>query len=189
MSDLPLYRRLLGSHFDDMPLRLREMHDSVSDIKVLGEFKIERGKGWLVNLVAALGGLPKSGENVPLDLDIVMKHGREYWIRNFGSQQLKTVQWQSGDLLIEAGGPVRFGFRVVADAERLELCLEKTWFCWVPLPRFLRPRVRAIETECESGVNVDVEFALPWLGRIIRYAGQVQAITTDQSDDPQPEVD
>jgi hypothetical protein len=178
MSDEPIYRRILGTRFDELPDSLRDLHNVKTEVNVQGEFKIERGRGWIKNAIAALGKLPSSGENIPLDLKIVLANERETWNRRFGLQLMKTVQWQAGDLMIEAGGPVRFGFRLVTSSSSLELRLEKTWFCLIRLPRFLQPRIRAIETGTATGVDVDVEFSLPLLGRVISYSGHVRAVTT-----------
>jgi hypothetical protein len=175
-----LYRRIMGQQLDDLPESLRALHDIPVGVSMEGTFNIQRGRGWFRRCIAALGRLPNSGTDVPMRLEISVENGREIWHRQFGSDIMQTVQWQHGDLLLEAGGPMRFGFRIATGDQHLELRLERTWFCRIPLPRFLRPIVAAQETATANGVAVKVSVAIPFVGEIIRYDGQVSVATSSE---------
>jgi hypothetical protein len=70
-------------------------------------------------------------------------------------------------------GPMRFAFELIANETSVQFKLIRAWFCLIPLPRFLAPRLEAIETACECGWDVLVQFSLPLLGMLIRYEGRV----------------
>lgn len=102
-----------------------------------------RGPGRMRNLVADLMRLPRAGQNVSVRLRVRVERDRERWIRTFDAQRLETVQWQQGSLLIEAAGPLRFGFRLMCDATGMQFASARCWFLGFPLPAALAPRVQA----------------------------------------------
>ena len=179
-----LYRRVLGDELDLLPEPMRRFHDAERGAKASGHFTVTRGAGWFRNGLASLIGLPVAGVDVPTKLSVDPSVHRECWVRRFGDHPMKTVQWQAENLLIEAGGPLRFGFKLIADHTSLEFELVRAWFCFVPLPRFARPQIRAIETACEDGWNVVVEMSLPVIGMMIRYGGRVQPDDVSPSTSP-----
>jgi hypothetical protein len=173
MADESLYRRVLGDQFDQLPGSLYRFHDLKDGGVGQGTFNITRGTGWFRGFLASAMGLPPAGTDVPLQLTVTVDRGRETWDRRFGDHTMKTLQWHNGKLLIEAGGPLRLGFELIADDTFIQFKLIKAWFCLVPIPRFLAPVLKATETACEGGWDVEVEFSLPMLGRLIRYQGRV----------------
>lgn len=168
-----LYRRVLGASLDSLPDPMRQFHDSVNGGTASGRFKVSRGAGVVRNILASLMGLPQAGDDVPLELTVTADGVYEDWSRSFAGRPMKTRQWQSGDMLIEAGGPMRFAFKLTARENGLDFEFVKAWFCLIPLPRFASPRIEASETPCEDGWNASVQMSLPMLGPMIRYEGRV----------------
>jgi len=117
--------------------------------------------------------LPAAGREVPTRLQVVVEGEREIWIRDFGTLRLRTRQWHHRGLLIEQAGPIRFGLRVRANAEGLRFDTERCWLGWLPLPARVAPRVTANITARETGWSVDVQIAVPGLGLLARYTGEV----------------
>ena len=173
MESGSLYRRILGDRLDALPSALRRFHDAVNGGTAKGKFKVTRGPGRFRNLLASMISLPASGSDVPLELIVKADGAREHWIRRFGNHPMRTRQWKAGPLLIEAGGPMRFGFQLIANERGIQFKLIRAWFCLVRLPRFVFPRVEATETACEGGWDVMVQFSLPGAGMLIRYEGRV----------------
>ena len=68
---------------------------------------------------------------------------------------------------------MRFGFDLIADETTIRFELVRTWFCRIPLPRALSPRIEAIESACDGGWDVFVQFSIPVAGMLIRYEGRV----------------
>ena len=173
MANESLYRRILGDQLDNLPSAMRRFHDAKNGITARGKFKVTRGLGWFRNFLTSMMRLPPSGSDVPMELSVTPVGGREHWVRRFGNHSMKTKQWQARTLLIEAGGPMRFAFELLANETSVQFKLIRAWFCLIPLPRFLAPRLEAIETACEGGWDVVVQFSLPLLGMLIRYEGRV----------------
>ena len=170
---ISLYRRILGDKLDELPPAMRQFHDSKNGGTACGQFKVTRGSGWFRNGLASLMRLPPSSPDVPLELSVQIDGNRERWIRRFGTHSMKTLQWQAGSLLIEAGGPMRFGFELIADETTIRFKLVRAWFIRIPIPHSLSPHIEAIETACDGGWDAIVQFSLPVVGMLIRYEGRV----------------
>ena len=68
-SAQPLYRRLLGDAYASLPAPLQAMHDLKGRMIAEGTATVARGSGWLVQLLAAIIGFPRAGENVPVKVE------------------------------------------------------------------------------------------------------------------------
>ena len=89
----PLYRRVLGSRFDGLPARVRELHDLRGRSVWVGVASVERGRSLVSRLAAAVSGLPPEGPDQPLRVTFEPAATSETWTRQFGSArpQLTTV--------------------------------------------------------------------------------------------------
>lgn len=124
-------------------------------------------------LAADLLSLPRAGECVPLRLEIRAERKRERWIRYFDGQRLETVQWQQKGLLVEAAGPLRFGFRVEADQTGMRFTSLECRLLFLPLPGPIAPRITAIVVGQETCWIIDMRIEAPLLGLLARYEGEV----------------
>ena len=84
-----------------------------------------------------------------------------------------TSQWKHGEMLIEASGPVRLGFQLRADENGLTYQLRQWWFWFIRMPLQLAPGIHTITAARQRGWFVDVRIALPIIGQLIRYVGEV----------------
>jgi uncharacterized protein DUF4166 len=171
---LPLYRRVLGSRFDELPGRVRELHD-LDGVRVWnGRASVERGKSLPSRIAGALSGLPPEGPDQPLSVTFEPVGTSEVWLRRFGSALFRSVQYERGGFLRERAGPTTFVFTVLASAEGLALRLDGFRVIGVPLPRLLHPAVRTFECEREGRYEFEVEARLPLFGLLVRYAGWLE---------------
>jgi Domain of unknown function (DUF4166) len=170
----PLYRRLLGPHFDALPARVRELHDVAGTSVWTGRADVERGRSALSRMVATLFELPPAGRDQALRVSFEPRGGREIWLRTFGSAVFCSVQYERGGLLNERVGPSTFVFALDASPAGMALKLQGVRFLGVPLPGFLAPSVRTFESEREGRYRFEVEASLPLLGRIVRYEGWLE---------------
>ena len=174
-SDPPsLYRSVLGSRLDLLPEPMRSFHDSTLNRQATGDFAVERSSGFR-GLVARILGFPKSGVDVPLRLEVTVIGSCELWSRQFQDQLLITSQWKHGELLIEASGPVRLGLELREDDTGLTYRYRKWWFWRIPMPHWLAPGIRVETAPRQHGWFVDVRIALPVIGQMVRYAGEIVA--------------
>ncbi|HLJ57548.1 MAG TPA: DUF4166 domain-containing protein [Chthonomonadaceae bacterium] len=186
-----LYRRALGADFDRLPPVLQAFHDLHAAAK--GAFKITRGAGPVRALVANAMRLPPAGDGVPVRLRVEEAAGRERWTRDFGTYRLVTEQWMQGSLLVEAAGPIRFGFRLSAADGQMRFRMERCWLGALPVPMFAAPRVTACVTGLQSTWQVWVQVDVPPLGMIVRYEGELAPATDEENGCPdgpsQPDVE
>lgn len=124
-------------------------------------------------IVAAIIGLPKPGTHVPIHLRVEVRGESEVWIRHFGKQRMVTHQWLKDNLLIEAAGPFRIGFKLTSDSTGLKFQFNRCWFLALPIPDFLSPKVNAIVHGYPDRWHVDVSMESPLLGLLSRYEGEV----------------
>jgi hypothetical protein len=171
---LPLYRRVLGVGFDELPARVRELHD-LDGVRVwTGRASVERGKSLPSRLAGVLAGLPPAGPDQPLSVTFEPVGTSEVWLRQFGSARFPSVQHERGGFLRERVGPTTFVFTALASAEGLALRLDGFRVLGVPLPRLLHPMVRTFECERDGRYHFEVEARLPLFGLLVRYCGWLE---------------
>ena len=168
-----LYQRALGDTFDRLPSVLIGFHEAASVATAEGTFRITRGRGIVGGLAATLMQLPCAGEKVSVRLEVSVEGEVERWIRYFGAQRLVTRQWIEHGLLIEAAGPLRFGFRLSADEAGMRFEMERCWLLGMPLPKVMSPQVGAVVTGHGACWIAAVEVHVPLLGRLVRYEGEM----------------
>jgi hypothetical protein len=174
MSSPSLYRRVLGTRFDELPEVLKRFHDAGTGGRARGTFRVVRGNGFVRNAVAGLLRFPRAGERVPIVLEIVVDGDRELWLRHFPGRCTRTVQWADGDLLMERFGLSSFSSALVVRGSRVCYEFRRAWFAGVPLPIWLSPYVVGYVDASDTGWRVVVHLFAPCLGEIIHYEGWVE---------------
>jgi hypothetical protein len=172
----PLYRRLLGQRFEQLPARVRELHDVTGASVWTGRSDVERGRSLLSRMVATLFGLPPAGRDQALEVSFMPDGGTELWTRRFGSAVFRSLQYERRGLLNERVGPSTFVFALDTSTDGMALKLRGVRFLGLPLPRFLAPAVFTFESEREGRYHFEVEASLPLLGCIVRYAGWLERL-------------
>ena len=145
-----LYPQLLAADFAKLPRALREFHSSPLGGRASGTAIVRHSNRWL----AWLAGFPRSGENIPLQLEVKTNGNREIWIRRFGGVILRTNQRQDGKLLLETQGLVRIFFRIFADEQGMRFESQRACFWIIPLPLRVQATVRGNESSWEIDVTV-----------------------------------
>jgi hypothetical protein len=171
----PLYARLLGAAWNDLPEQIRVMHDLRSSLEARGSSEIERGAGVLARLVANVLRLPVAAKETPVTVRFTLRDGVETWTRSFGGHVFSTTQFEgagpSKRLLCERVGVLVFAMALVAEDDRLVL-VPRRWSAFgIPLPTWLGPRVTARESVEDGRFRFHVEIRHPWTGLVVRYRG------------------
>ena len=169
----PLFRRLLGDAWERLAPSLRAMHDVAGETTARGVATVERGASPLARLAAALAGFPPAGQDVPVEVVMQARDGRELWRRSFGGRPFASVMASGGDdaLLWERFGPFAFGMALVCEHERLRWVMRRWRLAGVRLPVALAPRIEAVEIERDGRFHFDVAIAHLLTGLIMRYRG------------------
>ncbi len=143
-----------------------------------GEADVERGRGLLARLAAALVGFPAAGKQVPLRVAFRAKDGKEQWTRTFAGRSFSSLQMEgagvSEGLLVERFGPMSVGLALVLDGDRLRLVVRHWSMLGLPLPRAMAPGGEAYETVEAGRFCFRVEIAHPLTGMIVRYRGWLE---------------
>jgi hypothetical protein len=176
----PLHARALGSAYDTLPARLRDLHDGATRGAFRGEAKVERGSHPLARLTAWLFGFPAAGDSVPVDVVIEASGEREIWRRNFAGRrfhsELTLGRGRNDRLLVERFGAARVALALVVDGGRLRLVPRRMSIFGISLPSGLLPRGESYESEVDGRFSFYVEIALPLAGLVVRYRGQLTRI-------------
>lgn len=171
----PLYERVLGSAWHELPEEIRAMHAVGTTAQAEGRASVERGQGWLARLAGALIGFPAAISDTPVRVRFDVADGIETWTRSFGADTFHSEQYagtgRMQGLIYEKFGPLTFAMALVLNEGRLSLILRHWRAFGIPMPMFLCPRSMAFETAEEGRFHFHVEIGHPLTGLIVRYRG------------------
>lgn len=176
----PLYRRVMGPTFEELPASLRAIHDVLRDAGASGEAEIRRGTNPVGRLVAWLVGFPPAGR-FRVHVGFTEKDGVETWTRDFGGHRFRSRLSQEGNRLVERFGPLRFSFELPAEEAGFEMILRGWRVGPLPLPLSWGPRSAAREWDEGGRFQFDVPIALPLVGMVVHYRGWLEPSGRDMS--------
>lgn len=172
-----LYPRILGERWRELPEQVRRALEVTDEMRASGRFQVRWSDRARARWLARLGGLPRAGENVDVELTVTSDLEGETWRRRFGADELLTRQWEERGLLIERAGVLELSFRLSVSTGRLSFHQEGARLnvlgTRVPLPRWLAPRVAASAWE-DGSMQVSVELSFPWVGVLCSYQGGIE---------------
>ena len=171
----PLYRRLLGEAWDELPEPVKALHDLSGDMTADGLADVERGTSPLARLAAGLVGFPPASRQTPIAVRFSAGKDGEVWRRTFGGSAFSSVQTEGRGrlegLLCERFGPVNVAMALVIEGDRLRLVVRAWRLFGLPMPLSLAPGGEAFETSVAGRFHFHVEIRHVWTGLIIRYRG------------------
>jgi hypothetical protein len=173
-ASMPLYARVLGPAWSQLPSQIRGLHDS-GTVEVIGRGKVERGPGLLARIAAALVGFPRASDDTEVSVRFDRTSGRETWTRIFGGASFASLQFagsgRSEGLLCERFGGLTFAMALVVQDGRLSLVVRRWNIVGIPLPLWLGPRAEAYESVKSGRFQFHVDISHPLAGLIVRYDG------------------
>ncbi len=171
----PLHARVLGNAWHEVAPEIRRMHDVQTEGHASGRCSVDRGSGWLSNLIARLFGFPRAGPDLPVTVRFKADNETEQWTRTFGDQTLSSRLYVGSGrcerLLCERFGPFEFAQALVVEGDCVKLVMRQ-WsaFC-IALPLWLGPRSNSRETTLQGRFHFFVEISHPLTGLIVCYRG------------------
>lgn len=171
----PLYQRLMGERFGDLPRLVQAIHGVSGDGGAAGEGTVERGRSPLARLLGGVMGMPPEG-SYPLHVGFAERDGRETWTRDFGGYRFRSELSARKGLVVERFGPIRFAFALPSDGDGLGMELRRWSVFGVRLPRLLAPRIDAREWQEGDRFRFAVAVSAPLAGRIVRYSGWLRPL-------------
>jgi hypothetical protein len=176
MDSKTLYQHLLGRDFDRLPAVLHRFHGLPTGGQATGTLTVKHGKGLIRHWAAWLLRLPRPGENIPVRVQVRVKGRNEIWIRHFGRQCIRTVQWQEDGYLIEKAGPLCFVFKVRGDEQGLRFDFQHNRLMGIKLPYLISLRADAIAEGTGDSWQITVNITSPLLGVLASYRGRVHPL-------------
>ncbi len=166
----PLFQRVLGADFHDLPPTVRALHLAIGYRRYAGQVKVKRGTHPLAGLFAWATRLPPAGQGA-LEVEIEAAGEQEKWTRRIGGRAMPSRQWQRDGLLYEQLGLARFGFRLTVEQGVLVWRVARVSALGVPLPARWFREVLARESERDGRYRFDVHAAMPLAGLLVHYQG------------------
>ena len=184
----PLYARVLGTAWNELPGAIRNLHDFDTTASARGRASVERGDSLLARLAAFIIGFPRAVADTPVSVEFVASDGTETWTRRFGDQVLSSQVFssqvfsshqfagrgKSAALLCEGFGPLTFAMALVPENDRLSLRLRRWSAFGIALPMWLCPRSDSYETTEDGQFHFHVRIWHPLTGLIVRYKGWLE---------------
>ena len=174
----PLYRRILGAAWGQLPGQIQDLHSVETSRTFSGRAQVSRGRGFISRLVGALYRFPREGSEIPVDVLLERRGDGELWQRNFAGRIFRSWQREgrgrSQYLIDERFGPISVGLALVTGEGRLEYIVRRWRFLGIPMPMFMAPGGRTFEFVEDGRFLFHVEIAHPWIGLIVRYQGWLE---------------
>ena len=160
----------LGRSFFKLPEVVQRAHRGT--VQLSGKVKVERGigLGWLV---AVLMRMPRS--NPKAELVVVGWHFPDQivWSRTCDGRTFESTFRTDEIFLMERMGPLSLSIEPKVEGTRLVYRLAAMHLGPIKLPAILAPSLIAWEGERDGRYEFEVLLSLPVIGRVIRYAGQL----------------
>jgi hypothetical protein len=170
-----LFPSLLGTAFERLASPVRAVHDG-SSRHLSGTATVERGHSFVARMLCALASLPRSAQQIPVEVQIKTDGHAERWTRFFaGSRPMQSRLCGSRGLLVERLGPVLFEFRLQEHNGAIAWSLVQLSALGIRLPTLWF----TVNANCGARgerYSFTVEAKLRGVGRIIRYAGELDVI-------------
>ena len=174
----PLYARVLGPAFPNMPKPVQGMHSFVADAHVTGRGRVRRGGDPLARLLGWLFRFPPAQDDVPIAVTFTIDPTGETWQRDFAghrfSSRLSSRVKDGQTILTETFWPLTFDFYLSGNADGLSMEIRSWRLLGLLLPKFFAPRIAATERVGDGHFTFDVRIALPWGPLIVHYQGHLK---------------
>lgn len=170
---MSLFQSVMGEAFGRLAPSLRHFHSLRGQQSLQGRVRTEapatRAARWLARCL----GAPHAAMDGAIRFELAAGPALETWTRHFPQQLMRSQLSGAGARLVEQLGAVRLYFTLLEQDGALRMQLDGLRFLGVPCPRWLLPRVDAVETGRDGAVFFDVRAALPGLGTVSAYRGHL----------------
>lgn len=173
----PMWRRLLGADFEVLPQAVKALFSLTGHRYVRGVAEVEAGRNRFARLVMFVAGFPCPGRAIPLTILFQAEGAADIWHRRFGRRRFSSTHLIEGGLLLERFGALTFVFRLAAEASGVRLTMQEARLFGRRLPRWLSPRISALQGERDGCFRFEITVDLPFAGRMARLTGLIDPPT------------
>jgi hypothetical protein len=177
-----LVEQWFGDGFARLHPLLQQLHRQGGRLR--GPVTVEYGRGigrWVGARLARRLGIPAEGEGHVLEVHIRSDEQGLHWDRCFdGATRFRSLftpvgRWPAG-WWIERSGRLRLGLRVEVEHGAWHWRCVKAWLGGVRVPLWLLPKTRACKQAHGDRYRFEVSVALPVVGRVLCYRGDLLAV-------------
>ncbi len=181
MKRQPLFQQTMDRLFQRLPKPVKDQHGAVDILLSHGRCDIERGAAWASRVVGWLFRFPPAGRDLPTLVTVIAERGREIWHRDFGGEGIFTVlepalrtDTPTGKpTIVERFGIVTFDLQIGEVPDGISLEVVGMRALGIAVPRWLWPRLRAVEHAEAQRFHFDIDIDLSWGAKLIHYRGWV----------------
>lgn len=173
------FEAALARHFELLPDAVKAVHRAGPVTRLAGTARVEGAQSLIGALGARLFGFPTSSDRVLVQVVIrLAADGTETWERDFGGRRFRSrLAPLRRDMVSERFGPFTFDLALEAATDGLTMHVVDWRFGMLPLPRWLAPKSKAVESsDAEGQFCFDVPIALPFVGSLVRYRGSLAPV-------------
>ncbi len=177
----PLFQRVLGEAFATLPQVVQDSHQTHAPRRLIGQARVDRGKGLWPRLIAAVVGFPPASDAIPVTVTKSPVAGKEVWQRDFGGRVFRSVMAARQGHMTEKFGPLTFDLALRVAADGLHFPVSAGRFLGMPMPSWVLPKSVAVETAQDGQFRFDVALYAPLTGQlIVRYRGHLARAATER---------
>lgn len=168
-----MYAELMGLAFEKLAPAVREFHGTAGRVAFDGWVETVAPSTRLARGLARLLGTPRHGGSHPIRFELDARPDLETWTRRFPGRTMRSRMTYGTGRLIEQLGPLHLHFKLSERDGALRMHLHEMRCLGLRCPRWLMPRVRAIETGEGHRLHFDVQGDLPLIGVVAAYRGHL----------------
>jgi len=163
MSSHTLFRAALGDRWASLHPAVQALHQSGRYGSFSGRATIERGDGFIADIVCWAFGFPSASDDVSVRVTKDRQPKRERWSRQFGDHIFQSTCLLSDRLyhVRERVGVMTFEQELSLAKGGIQLIQRRGWCLGLPLPFALLPSVDAFEGVDDSRFTFDIRLAMP----------------------------
>lgn len=170
----PLYQQVLGDEaFARLAPALREFHSLAGAVVLRGRVRTDAPQTLPARLAAFCLGSPQADAEGELRFELDAGPLKERWTRIFPDRRMASTLRLRRGVLVENLGPVRIAFTLREQGGALLMEPQALHAFGIPCPRWLMPRIGAVETGEGRQLHFEVSAAWPLIGRVAAYRGHL----------------
>lgn len=168
-----LYAVLMGRAFEGLAPAVREFHGTAGRVAFDGWVETVAPRTRLALWLARWLGTPLQGGSHPIRFELDARPDLEIWTRHFLRRTMRSRMAFGSGCLVERLGYVQLHFELSEQGGALRMHLREMRCLGLRCPRWLLPRVRAIEIGEGRRLHFDVQGDLPFIGLVAAYRGHL----------------
>ena len=174
VSDLSLYEQVLGANYAQLPLAVQRFHRLGGRVVLQGGVETDAPSSALARVLAYCLGTPRAASSGPLRFELDAGPALECWTRHFPAQTMTSRLRVVNGQIEEQLGAARLTFDLAIADGALKMVLSRMRFLGIRCPRWLMPQIVAEESGDADQLHFNIVAALPLVGVVASYRGQLQ---------------